>query len=74
MVERKPLARIVANGTRQRMVHHPCRWPEAIWLRFMARAAEKGVSVSDVLRECAIAGLGYIETEEAMRAHRRTTL
>lgn len=56
------------------MVHHPTRWPRAIWDRFEARAAEKNVPVADVVRECGIAGLGYIETQEAMREHRRATL
>lgn len=71
---RKPLARVVNDGKRQAMVHHPTRWPGEIWARFEARAALKRVPVADVVRECGIAGLGYIETEEAMREHRRATL
>lgn len=71
---RKPLASVVQRGRHQAMVHHPTRWPRAIWERFVARADAKQMTVADVVRECGIAGLGYIETEEAMREHRRATL
>lgn len=71
---RKPLAHVVHQGRAQAMEHHPVRWPTAIWARFVARALLKGVPVADIVRECGIAGLGYIETEEAMREHRRATL
>lgn len=73
-VARKPLSKVVSEGRRQPMVHHPTRWPLAVWERFVARAAAKRVPVADIVRECGIAGLGYIETEEAMREHRRATL
>ena len=70
---RKPLAKVVREGRRQRMVHKPTRWPGAIYDRFVARAAAKELSVSDVIRECGIAGLGFIETQEAISEHRRAT-
>lgn len=71
---RKPLAKIVADGMRQRMVHKPTRWPEAIWEQFEARAALKRVPVAKIVRECGIAGLGFIEAQEAIQEHRRHTL
>lgn len=70
---RKALARVVAESRHESMVHQPTRWPKPIWNRFVARAKEKGLPVSDVVRECGIAGLGYLETEDALREHRRTT-
>ncbi len=72
--DRKPLARVVHAGRHQAMVHKPVRWPLAVWARFEARAAALNVPVADIVRECGIAGLGYIETEEAIREHRRATL
>lgn len=72
-IDRKPLAHAAAAGRRQSMTVRPTRWPEALWERFEQRAVERGVGVSEVVRECAIAGLGFIEAQDAVQSHRGNT-
>ena len=53
------------------MVVKPMRWAPVTWQRFEERALAAGVAVSEVVRQCAIAGLSFIEAQEAMQSHVR---
>lgn len=70
---RKPLARAARDGRNQTMKPKPIRWPEALWERFEALAIERGVSVSEVVRECGITGISMLEAQAAVRAHKGNT-
>lgn len=70
---RKPLAHVTAEGRGETMVVKPTRWPQKFWDRMEERARARRVGVSEVVRDCAIAGLSMLEAHEAMQSHKGKT-